>query len=58
MDAVVENAEEEDEVEGLELLQLRCSSQIAEDKAVRALQLVRPLLVQVPVGGEVREDEL
>src|SRR5439155_9592694 len=55
---VVEHAEEEDDVERLKLTKLHRRSEVAVDPAVRRAQAALPLLVEVPVGCEVREDEL
>ena len=58
MDRVVEHAEEEDEVERLELEQLPRLAEVAVHEPVGATEGVDPLGVEVPIRGEVREDQL
>ena len=55
--AVVEHAEEEDEVERPVLVQAVCPAQVAEHPGVRRPQLCLPALVEAPVLLEVRERE-
>src|SRR3990170_6495866 len=58
MDRVVEHAEEEDEVEPVELEQLSRLSKVTVDESMRRRELVYPLLVKMRVGFEVAEYQL